>query len=154
VEPQELAHRRAQTAVFLDLLRLRNTADRRIEERLAALGVTRITASQAQALLVLVNERAPMTAAALARSLGVSSVTVGRFVKAMEANGWVERRRDDGDQRRILLVPTAATREALPRFVAATNALLDVVFGALDDNGLASMSSWLREVHQRLADEA
>ena len=146
MDPVERERRRAQTQLFVDLLGVRNAADRRVERKLAELGVSGITAAQANTLMVLVNARRPMTAAELARALGVSEVTVGRFVHAMASAGWVERRRDRADTRRVWITPTAMTREALPAFVRVTNELLDDVFEGVDDERLLWLAQWLSKV--------
>ncbi|MEQ1501855.1 MAG: MarR family transcriptional regulator [Myxococcota bacterium] len=131
--PPDLERRRRQTQALVDLARIRNVSERKIEGWLAEEGLRAITPAQANALLVLVNARQPLSQVQLARALSLSEVTVGRFVRAMEDAGWVERDRDPGDARAYRIAPTARAREALPRFIAVSNRLLDEAFAGLDD---------------------
>lgn len=127
-----LEQRRLQTQALVDLGRIARATERRVELWLAEEGLDAITPAQANALLVLFDARAPMRQAELARALSLSEVTVGRFVRALEEAGWVERARDPADSRAYQLVPTPKAREALPRFIAVSNRLLDRAFDGLD----------------------
>jgi DNA-binding MarR family transcriptional regulator len=64
---------------------------------------------ESQTLARLVRET-PTTSADLARAEGISAQSMGATVASLESQGLVERRRDPGDGRRILLVATAAGR--------------------------------------------
>ncbi|GAW49999.1 MULTISPECIES: MarR family winged helix-turn-helix transcriptional regulator [unclassified Nocardioides] len=64
---------------------------------------------ESQALAKLVREE-PMTSADLARAENISAQSMGAIVAALESQQLVERHRDPGDGRRMLLVPTAAGR--------------------------------------------
>lgn len=128
----DLDLRRLQTRALVDLARIRHSTERLVDSWLRDQGLD-ITSAQANALLVLVNARRPLSQVELANELSLSEVTVGRFVRAMEEAGWVERTRDPSDARALLLRPTARARDALPRFIAVSNQLLDRVFAGLDD---------------------
>lgn len=151
MDDSTLALRRLQTAIVLDLQRIGHAADQRLAELLAASALEPITPAQANALMALVNARRPLTGAELARHLGRSEVTVGRFLRALEAGGWVARERDADDSRRILVRPTAQTREALPRFVKVSNALLDRVFEGMSPQEVRSLGERLSAVGDRLS---
>ena len=79
-------------------------------------------------MMILFQEKAPMTARALARQMNLSEVTVGRFVRSLETAGWVRREADPKDTRAILIQPSRKAYKAFPRFLAVSNALLDVAF--------------------------
>ena len=83
--------------------------------------------------MVLFQGREPLTARELSRRMGYSGVTVSRFVKALAQAGWLERSPDPTDGRAYLLTPTAKARDALPRFIGVSNALLDDADRALYD---------------------
>ncbi len=146
----ELALRRVQTQIVLDLQRLRNATERRIGELLVVQELTPITPAQANALMVLVNAREPLTGADLARRLGLSEVTVGRFVKALVDGEWVAREKDPEDGRRLLLTPTGKTREALPRFVAVSNRMLDEVFAGWSAGDVEDLGVRMAQLRGRL----
>lgn len=146
----DLALRRVQTQLLVDLTRIRHASEAIVERRLAEEGLTDITPAQANALLVLVNARSPLTAARLAEALSVSEVTVGRFVRALEAEGWVERRPDPDDSRARLLEVTEKTRDHLPAFIRVTNAVLDLAFAGVGRDELQRLAELLAEVRGRL----
>lgn len=146
----DLALRRVQTQLLVDLTRVRHASEGIVERLLLAEGLTDITPAQANALLVLVNARSPLTAARLAEALSVSEVTAGRFVKALLAGGWVERRPDPADSRARLLVVTDRTRRHLPAFIRVTNAVLDRAFATVGRDELQRLAELLAEVRQRL----
>jgi MarR family transcriptional regulator, organic hydroperoxide resistance regulator len=144
------ANRRLQTQIVLDLQRVRHGADRRVAELLAQEGLTQVTPAQANALMALVNAQKAVTGAELARSLGRSEVTVSRFLKALEAAGWVARERDADDSRRVLVRPTSKTRTALARFVRVSNALLDDAFADLGEDEIVKLGGHIAAVAARL----
>lgn len=146
----DLSVRRQQTRILLDLSRIGHAADRRVEALLAAHDLQNITPAQANTLMVLVNARRPLTGAEVARELGVSDVTVSRFLKTMEKAGWVARERDPADARRILVRPTAQAREALPRFIAVSNTLLDAAFDGLDAGAVEALAATVAALRERL----
>jgi DNA-binding MarR family transcriptional regulator len=146
----DLALRRVQTQLLIDLARVRHASELLVEGLLRDEGLTDITPAQANALMVLVNARSPITAARLAEALSLSEVTVGRFVRTMEAAGWVERRRDPEDSRAWLLVPTSRTRAHLPAFIRVSNALLDRAFATVTRDEVLRLASLLGDVRNRL----
>lgn len=146
----QLALRRLQTQIVVDLQRLRNATERRIGELLEAHDLVPITPAQANALMVLMNAREPLTSAELARALGLSEVTVGRFVKALLEGEWVAREKDPEDGRRFLLTPTMKTREALPRFVAVSNTMLDEVFAGWSTAEVEDLGTRMAQMRDRL----
>ncbi len=87
-----------------------------------------LTAMQWQALVTIWFGRGA-TAAELARDLGHDKGAMTRLIDALEARGWVERRRDAaGDRRRIALVLTdtgeAVAMAAKQRVIACWNGWL------------------------------
>lgn len=117
---------------MLELGRIQAVIAREAKALFEQEGFEDVTPAQANVLMVLFQKREPMTARALHRRLGVSEVTVSRFVSTLEKRGWVARRRDPNDARALLVEPTARAREALPRFIRVTNRLLDSVFAGFD----------------------
>ncbi len=141
-----LAVRRAQTALFLELSRIQAVAQRRTAELTAAQGIEGITPAQANVLMVVFQARAPITARALARTLGFAEPTVSRLVKALEAAGWVARTPDPSDGRARLIAATAQARAALPQFIAVSNALLDEAFAGLDAAAVEGLFAGVRRL--------
>ena len=66
-----------------------------------------------QALLAWLEERGPMTIGALAAAEHVRPQSVGQTVDTLEQQGWVERRRQTGDRRQVVVDLTDAGRSAL-----------------------------------------
>jgi DNA-binding MarR family transcriptional regulator len=127
----DLDLRRVQTQALVDLTRVRHAVERNVEQWLVEAGLDAVTPAQANALLVLFDARQPLRQAQLARALSLSEVTVGRFVKALEEGGWVERDRDPDDSRAYRISPTRKARDALPRFIAVSNRVLDTAFAGM-----------------------
>lgn len=146
----DLPLRRTQTKALIDLVRIRHSSEARVDELIAGAGLERVTPAQANALMVLFNAREPMTAAALAGELAVSEVTVGRFVRAMEESGWLERRPHPEDSRAYLLAPTVKARAALPRFIEITNRLLDEAFADFTREEIEAFAGLLARVRSNL----
>ncbi|MCB9668287.1 MAG: MarR family transcriptional regulator [Alphaproteobacteria bacterium] len=145
----DLELRRVQAELLLDLQRIRHLAEQRIADRLTEEGLD-VTPSQANVLMALVNHRAPMTARQLAKSLEVSEVTVGRFVRKLEENGWIERNRDPDDSRAILITPTRRAREALPQFIRVSNAIADEMLAGFDRDAVLHISRVTRRLRENL----
>lgn len=152
-EPPDIPLRRCQVRAMLDLGRIHAVIGRRAKALFEAAGFDDITPAQANVLMVLFGERAPMTARALHRSLGVSEVTVSRFVSTLEKRGWVQRRRDPSDARAMLVEPTAKAREALPGFIGVTNALLDATFAGFEKAELEVLAGAVRRITANLSGE-
>ncbi|MEQ1571190.1 MAG: MarR family transcriptional regulator [Myxococcota bacterium] len=146
---RDLDLRRLQTQALVDLARIRHASERLVEGWLREQGLD-ITPAQANALLVLVNARRPMSQAELARELSLSEVTVGRFVRAMEEGGWVERARAPQDARVLLLLPTPEARAMLPRFIAVSNQLVDQAFAHLSDEAIERVTRCLAAIRANL----
>jgi DNA-binding MarR family transcriptional regulator len=124
----ELEMRRRQAEAYLDLTRIHREIEARAAELLHEHDLRDVTPAQAGALMILFQERKPLRARELAARLGLSEVTVGRFVHALHGTGWVHREPDPDDSRAILIAPTPKAYRALPRFIAVSNALLDQAF--------------------------
>ena len=78
---------------------------------------------------------------------------MGRFVRALETGGWLARERDPSDSRAILIRPTDTAREALPRFIAVSNALQDAAFDGLDRDTIARIGACTARILANLAEE-
>lgn len=148
----DLALRRVHADLLLDLQRIRQLTERRVAGLLANEGLD-VTPAQANVLMVLIRNRAPMTARQLAGALEVSDVTVGRFVRALEQRGWLERRRDPDDSRAILIEPTPRARDALPGFIRVSNTVADEAFGTFDRTTVVEMGRAIRTIHENLSGE-
>jgi DNA-binding MarR family transcriptional regulator len=145
--------RRVQAGGYLDLAGVHALIERRVAALFAENGLQGITPQQSNVLLVLFQERRPMMAREIARQLEVSEVTVGRFIKALDQNGWVARRPCPDDARAILVEPTAVARQAFPLFRRVSNALLDEAFQGFSAEEIASQAGFLHRVRANLAGE-
>lgn len=100
--------------------------------------------------MILFQERAPMTARQLAARMGLSQVTVGRFVKALHAAGWISRKPCPDDARAVLLSPTAKAMRALPRFIHVSNTLFDRAFADLGDTTIRRIAATTERLRRNL----
>jgi DNA-binding MarR family transcriptional regulator len=128
----QIALRRAQAEALLNLSRIQRALERHIQALLDRHGLVHVTPAQANALIILFQEKQPMTARQLARQMNLSEVTVGRFVRALEAAGWLVRTGDPSDSRAILVAPSRKARRAFARFLAVSNAVLEGSFSGFD----------------------
>ena len=124
----DIALRRKQADTALELSRINREIERRVHQLLEANELEDVTPAQANAMMILFQEKAPMTARALARQMNLSEVTVGRFVRSLETAGWVKREADPKDTRAILIQPSRKAYKAFPQFLAVSNALLELAF--------------------------
>jgi DNA-binding MarR family transcriptional regulator len=146
----DVALRRTQTDAYLDLFRISRVILARSERLLAEAGFDDLTPAQSNVLMLLFQEKRPMTAREVAASLEVSEVTVSRFVKAMEKAGWIERRPDPADARARLIQPTARALAAIPALASVSNAVLDQVFSDFSRDEIARMSSDIARIRDNL----
>ncbi|WP_121253985.1 MarR family winged helix-turn-helix transcriptional regulator [Nocardioides ferulae] len=83
-------------------------ASRAVTRRYAdLLGEVGLTYPQYLALLGLWSASAPLTVGELGARLSLDSGTLTPVLKRLEGAGWVSRRRDPEDERRVLVEPTA-----------------------------------------------
>lgn len=147
----ELETRRLQTEVLLEFSRIAGLVERRVQAGFADQGLA-ITPAQSRVLMILFQAREPLSQRVISRRMGLAEVTVGRFVKAMEEGGWVDRERDPEDRRCWRVRPTAKAREALPRFIAVSNEVLDALFEDLSPAALAHLHDTLKALRRCVPD--
>ena len=148
-EDVNLRFRRLQADSSLAMARIRRRTEQRATQLLADSGLA-VTAAQANAMQVLFAAREPITARKLADGLGVSEVTVARFVKALVAGGWVDRKPFPGDARASLLVPTPVAYEMLPKFIDVSNTILDETFDGFSHDEVEQLSGVIDRVRTNL----
>lgn len=128
VDPATLDLRRVQAEAYLTFVAIGRTLEKRVAALFETHELTDVTPAQANALMILFAARQPLQARELAERMELSQVTVGRFLKALEQQGWVARTPDPDDARAMLVRPTAKAYETLPVFIAVSNTLLDQAF--------------------------
>lgn len=146
----QLRLRRLQAEAYLNLCRIHREIDRKMAALLEEYGLSDVTPAQVNVLTVLYQAQRPMTARELAGMLALSEVTVGRFVRALEQAKWVERQVDPDDNRAILVRPTRKAQNALPRFIALSNAMLDLAFDGFKVGDVRRMASHVEQVRKNL----
>ena len=144
----DLSLRHRQAEAWLLLGRLHTRVSEAVTAQFRDEGIADITPAQANALMVLFQRRHPLTARQLAGELGVSEVTVGRFVRRLEAGGWVERTRDPDDGRAILLRTTRKARTLLPAFVRLSNQMMDQLFAGFSPDEVAQLQGLLARLQE------
>lgn len=144
----QIALRRSQAEAALNLSRIQREIERRVQSLLERERLENVTPAQANALMILFQNKSAMTARQIAQQMNLSEVTVGRFVRALESGGWVVREPDPNDSRAILISPSRKAYRAFPRFLRVSNALLEDAFEGFsrkDIERLVSMTERLRE---------
>ena len=147
---KELELLRAKVEGYLNIIRIQRELELLAADLLDAAGIKGITPAQASALLVLVQERAPTTAARLAALLNVSPVTVGRFVKSLLDNKWIRRKPDPEDARAMLIEPTRKTYNTLPSFFAVTGQLMDEAYAGYEAGEIDALVQLLVRTRRNL----
>lgn len=150
----DIAARRKQADAALELSRINREMERRIQQLLEQEKLRDVTPAQANAMMILFQEKAPMTARNLARQMNLSEVTVGRFVRSLESAGWVEREADPMDTRAILVRPSKKAYRAFPRFLNVSNALLDVAFAGFTKKEVEALGRLVERVRMNVVVEA
>ena len=82
---------------------------------------------------------APQRITTLAELEGLAQPTVTIMIKRLEERGWVERCRDDGDGRVVVVSITAQGSEALESFREQYRALLRTEMAAMNDEQVAEL---------------
>ena len=142
----DIVQRRRQADAALELSRINREMERRVQRLLEHERLRDVTPAQANAMMILFQEKAPLTARQLARQMNLSEVTVGRFVRALEGAGWVTREADPRDTRAILIRPSKKAYRAFPRFLEVSNALLDVAFAGFTKKEVEALGRLVERV--------
>jgi DNA-binding MarR family transcriptional regulator len=149
----DIAARRKQADAALELSRINREMEHRIQQLLEHEKLRDVTPAQANAMMILFQEKAPMTARSLARQMNLSEVTVGRFVRSLENAGWVQRESDPKDTRAILVRPSKKAYRAFPRFLNVSNALLDVAFAGFTKKEVEALGRLVERVRMNVVVE-
>ena len=148
----QIAHRRAQADAALNLSRIQRGLERRIQALLERERLHKVTPAQANALMILFQEKDPLTARDLAAEMSLSEVTVGRFVRALEAGGWVVRVVHPTDSRAILVSPSKKAYRAFQRFLRVSNAILDEAFDGFTRKQMQELVGMTERLRENLED--
>jgi len=149
----DIALRRKQADAALELSRINREMERMIQQLLREQKLDGVTPAQANAMMILFQEKEPMTARQLARQMNLSEVTVGRFVRALESTGWVTRSADPRDTRAILVRPSRKAYRAFPRFLNVSNALLERAFAGFSKKEVESLGRLVERVRTNVVIE-
>jgi DNA-binding MarR family transcriptional regulator len=146
----DLQYRREQAEAFLGFARILRQVERRVAALLAEHDLADVTPAQANVLMVLFQERRPLTAKQLADLMAISQPTVGRFIHALHRGGWVDRQPDPADSRAVLVKPTRRAFAALPRFIRVSNTVLDQAFAGFSPQRVHRIARTTRQIQDNL----
>jgi DNA-binding MarR family transcriptional regulator len=82
--------------------------------------------------------------------MGVSEVTMSRFVQALQRENWISRSQNPEDGRSLLLAPTKKARKSFPGFVDVSNEVLDTLFTGFSDNDMWSFHELVSRIRANL----
>lgn len=136
----------------MNLSRIQRGLERHIQSLLEGERLHKVTPAQANALMILFQEKDPMTARELAAEMSLSEVTVGRFVRALESSGWVVRATHPSDSRAILISPSRKAYRAFQRFLRVSNATLDEAFQGFTRKQMQELVRMTEQLRENLQD--
>ncbi|WP_240157465.1 MarR family winged helix-turn-helix transcriptional regulator [Pseudonocardia broussonetiae] len=99
--------------------------------------------------LTLLDVHGPLTPGRLAALTGLSTGTVTGVVDRLERAGFVERVRDAGDRRRVLVTPAEGAGAVLAPHYREQAEHLDAVLARRDDDELRVIAAFLAELAPR-----
>lgn len=99
--------------------------------------------------LTLLDVHGPLTPGRLAALTGLSTGTVTGVVDRLERAGFVERVRDAGDRRRVLVTPAEGAGPVLAPHYREQAEHLDAVLARRDDDELRVIAAFLAELAPR-----
>lgn len=127
---------------FFYVQQVEQLARRRIDE---CLQHESITAGQYMVMSVIVHQE-PVSSADLARRANMTAQSMGEFIKALEAKGFIERRNDEQNRRVILVSSTPTGRKVLAASEARVDEAERTFFACLGAEELASLRMMLSRV--------
>jgi len=98
------------------------------------------------AVLIAIDERAPLSQQEVARRMGVDRTTMVALIDDLEGKGLAQRRQDPDDRRKNVVVLTDAGRTTLRQAVAATRAAERRFLAPLAGDQSATFTAALRAV--------
>ena len=146
----DLNLRKLQTEGYLRFSRIHRELDEYLANLFAREGIHDITPRQSYVLVVLYQAGRPLAARRIAESLGLSEVTVGRFIHSLEGAGWITRARDPRDARTILVSPTKRGYDALPTFKRMASVLLDSAFDGFSRDEIETLVGLVARMAENL----
>lgn len=105
-----------------------------------------VTVKQCMALQILLDE--PLAVGALAERMGVTPGATTRLVDGMIGRGWLERRRDPDDRRRVLLELTDEGRDEAEYLRGITEEVVGEVVDELPDGERGAILAALRTLRE------
>ena len=147
----EKQYRKMQSDTFLGFAQIAGLAERRALRLFEEHGLSGITPTQSRVLVILFQAQRAMTASEISQRMGLTEVTVGRFIRTLCEAGWLTRHQNPEDRRAWLLRPTQRARENLPTFIEVSNALLDSVFAALSPEEMTTLAEAVARMQERLS---
>lgn len=116
--------------------------ERRLEEKLKELGLTRIT----WCVLLAVGNEGLAQPSEIADFVGIDRTAASRALRQMEAEGLIAREAGTGDRRTTTVALTAAGRRHLERGTPMAEASNEVLVGRLDAEERANLSRLLEKL--------
>lgn len=151
-DDKDLDLRKLQTEGYIRFSRIHRELDEYLAKLFAHEGLRDVTPRQSYVLVVLYQAGRPLAARRIAESLGLSEVTVGRFIHALEHAGWVTRARDPRDGRTILVSLTVRAYDALPTFRRMASVLLDRAFRGFSREEIETLVGMVSRMAENLDD--
>jgi DNA-binding MarR family transcriptional regulator len=140
-------------AISVRLVRLRTFLRRATQEALAEVGLQDFEYETLHALMIrdTPGEASPST---LAADLGVSNAGMTGRLDSLERTGWLRRRTDPQDRRRVHVEVTEAGRDIWRRAMRLRGRAEDELFGVLTAEQRSTLAALLRELTLAIEDTA
>ena len=148
-----LALRRLQAEIHMNSARVLRGMERRVQILFEEEGIMNLTPAQANVLMLLFHRRKATRANVLADEFSVSEVTMGRFIHALEASGWIKRARDPDDARAWLVSPTPQAYDTLGALINVSNRMMDQAFQDFEPDEIEAFHAQTLRVVANLSDD-
>ena len=148
-----LSLRRLQAEIHMNSARVLRGMERRVQILFEEEGITNLTPAQANVLMLLFHRRKATRANVLADEFSVSEVTMGRFIHALEASGWIKRARDPDDARAWLVSPTPQAYDTLGALINVSNRMMDQAFQDFEPDEIEAFHAQTLRVVANLSDD-
>jgi len=99
--------------------------------------------------LDVLEQEGPLPAGKLAKAVGLSTAAITTAVDRLEARGYVVRRDDPSDRRRVLIEITPKVNEAMWRFYAPLAQTAEQLYGRFSEDELALILRFLETASEQ-----
>lgn len=128
--------------------RIRSVANEFIEEQLKANGLTGMVASHGAILDVLFRNHGELSMKDIAAKIGKTKSTVTELIRKLETAGYVEKRKDAGDERVTLIVLTEKSHSVRERLYKISADLIEKCYAGFSEEEKETLNCLLDKMER------